>query len=61
MPIPEHIVIPAGKDPGRFHFYVSLIKSLIRITAGGFLIYGNFFVAGILFILAEVLGIVEEL
>ena len=51
----------ATKDPGKFHFYVSLAKSAVRIVAGGFLIAGNFVVAGALLITAEVLGIVEEL
>jgi thiamine phosphate synthase YjbQ (UPF0047 family) len=43
------------------HLYVSLIKSAIRIVAGGCLITGNLLMAGICFIMAEVLGIVEEL
>jgi hypothetical protein len=54
-------IVPAAKDPGKFHFYVSLAKSVVRIAAGAFLITGNFLVAGALFIAAEVLGIVEEL
>jgi hypothetical protein len=49
------------KDPSKGHFYVSLTKSAIRIVAGGCLISGNFVFAGIGFILAEVLGIVEEM
>jgi len=49
------------KDTSRGHFYVSLAKSTIRITAGVFLISGNFVVAGACFIFAEVLGIVEEM
>lgn len=43
------------------HLYVSLAKSAIRILAGGCLVTGNFVFAGIGFILAEVLGVVEEL
>lgn len=61
MPIPEKIIIPASKDPGKGHFYVSLVKSVLRIAAGGFLITGNLLLAGSLFIVAEVLGIVEEI
>ena len=61
MPIPERVIIPASKDPGMGHFYVSLVKSALRIGAGGFLISGNLLVAGALFIVAEGLGIVEEL
>lgn len=49
------------KDPSKGHFYVSLAKSGIRIIAGICLISGNLFFAGAGFILAEVLGIVEEL
>jgi hypothetical protein len=49
------------KDPSRGHFYVSLVKSAIRIVAGVCLIQGNLLMAGVCFIMAEVLGIVEEL
>lgn len=49
------------KDTSHGHFYVSIVKSIIRIGAGGCLIQGNLFFAGALLILAEVLGIVEEL
>jgi hypothetical protein len=43
------------------HFFVSLAKSAIRILAGISLIYGSLVVGGVLLIVAEVLGIVEEL
>ena len=49
------------KDTSRGHFYVSLAKSFIRIGAGCWLMTGNFLMAGVCIILAEVLGIVEEL
>lgn len=49
------------KDTSRGHFYVSLVKSGLRIVAGIFLIDGNLLVAGSLLILAEGLGIVEEM
>jgi hypothetical protein len=49
------------KDTSKGHFYVSLAKSGIRIVAGACLIGGNFVFAGAGFILAEVLGIVEEM
>lgn len=49
------------KDTSKGHFYVSLAKSLIRITAGGALIAGFIVHAGVLLIVAEALGIVEEL
>ena len=49
------------KDTSRGHFYVSLVKSGLRIVAGVFLIDGNLLVAGSLLIVAEGLGIIEEL
>jgi hypothetical protein len=49
------------KDTSKGHFYVSLIKSIVRIGAGGSLITGNLFWAGFLLIFAEGLGILEEL
>jgi len=49
------------KDTSRGHFYVSIVKSIIRIGAGGCLIQGNMFAAGALLIFAELLGILEEL
>lgn len=43
------------------HFYVSLVKSILRIGAGLSLMSGQLMIAGLLFIAAEILGIVEEL
>ena len=51
----------ATKDPGKGHFYVSLVKSVLRMVAGVFLITGNLLFAGITFIIAEALGILEEI
>jgi hypothetical protein len=42
------------------HFTVSMFKSGIRFAAGATLMGGNFWWAGILLILAEGLGVVEE-
>jgi hypothetical protein len=73
MPIPERVYVPseqtespkgispAPKDPSKGHFYVSLVKSVLRIGAGGSLLYGNLLWAGALLIVAELLGILEEL
>jgi hypothetical protein len=47
-------------DPTK-HKYVSFVKSGIRIIAGGCLITGNLLMAGVCLIMAEILGIVEEL
>jgi hypothetical protein len=60
MPIPEKVLKVQPKDTSRGHFYVSCAKSVLRIIAGGYLMKGDFFVAGALLIAAEVLGIVEE-
>ena len=49
------------KDTSRGHFYVSMVKSFIRIFAGIALIDGSVIIAGVSFIIAELLGIVEEL
>ncbi len=49
------------KDTSKGHFYVSLVKSAVRIVAGMCLITGNLLMAGICLIFAEMLGIVEEL
>ena len=68
-------------DPSKKHFYVSLIKSIVRFVAGGLLFWAGYILwiannytdifiadsglmmmgAGIALILAEVLGIIEEL
>ena len=49
------------KDTSKGHFYVSLVKSALRIVAGVALIWGFVVDAGIFLIAAEVLGIVEEI
>ena len=49
------------KDTSRGHFYASILKSAIRIGAGAALIMGAFVLTGWLLILAEILGIVEEI
>jgi len=49
------------KDTSRGHFYVSLAKSLIRIGAGASLMLEFLAAAGLLLVVAEILGIVEEL
>ena len=49
------------KDTSRGHFYVSLVKSFIRIVAGVCLVIGFPVWCGIGIIVAELLGIVEEI
>jgi|TARA_B110000977_G_scaffold158216_1_gene201561 hypothetical protein len=75
----DHVPQPA--DPSKRHFYISLIKSAVRIIAGGVLAYAGYefwaandytdiviswsgylmMFSGISFVIAEVLGIAEEL
>ena len=64
MPIPERVYVPGApepKDPSKKHFYISLVKSAVRIIAGVFLVMGNVVLAGFFLIAAEGLGILEEL
>lgn len=49
------------KDTSKGHFYVSMVKSALRMAAGAALMSQSFWAAGLLFILAEGLGVVEEL
>ena len=49
------------RDTSRGHFYVSIAKSGMRFAAAFRLIQGDMLGAGVFLILAEVLGIVEEL
>lgn len=44
-----------------WHFRISIAKSILRLGAGGALIQNYFIAAGILFIVAEILGIAEEI
>ena len=43
------------------HFIVSMVKSIIRVAAGVFLITGDLIMAGGLLIAAELLGVLEEM
>ena len=47
-------------DP-KLHMLISFGKSALRIVAGILLVVGAFKSAGIMFIIAELLGIVEEI
>ena len=57
-------------DVSKKHFYISLVKSVVRIVAGGAFVYAGYalevpyapiILGGALLILAEILGILEEL
>ena len=43
-----------------WHFRISIAKSMFRIGAGSSLLIGDILLAGLLLIIAEFLGIVEE-
>lgn len=43
------------------HFIISLIKSTVRIAAGIALVLNNIWYAGVLLVIAEMLGIAEEM
>jgi hypothetical protein len=47
-------------DP-KLHQQISFVKSACRVIAGALLINQRFISAGLMIILAEVLGIIEEL
>ncbi len=49
------------KDTSKWHFRISIVKSGMRFAAGFRLIQGDLIGAGVFLILAEVLGIAEEL
>ena len=56
------------KDTSKGHFYVSIVKSVVRIAAGIFFVIAGSTISnswilsgGVLLIGAEILGIVEEL
>jgi len=51
----------AAKDPGKAHFYISLVKSVMRMIGAGFLMLGWLGIGGGTFLLAEILGIAEEI
>ena len=48
------------KDTSKGHFYVSIVKSAVRVAAGATLIVAGLSLPGWLLILAEILGILEE-
>ena len=55
-------IVPAAKDPGKFHFYASLVKSGVRLT-GCLVAAGTSSVVllALFFAVAEFIGILEEL
>lgn len=62
MPIPEKVIVPAGKDPSNGHFIVSLIKSALRLVGCLVAVYtGSVVLLALAFAAAEILGIAEEL
>ena len=49
------------KDTSKGHFYLSIVKSVLRLGAGVALATGFLATSGALFITAELFGIAEEL
>lgn len=49
------------KDTSKWHFRISIVKSGIRIAGCIRLIQGDLLGAGVLLIVAELLGVAEEL
>ena len=50
-----------AKDPGKMHYYISLVKSGIRIAGCvGAVVLQSITLLAVSFLLAEVLGILEE-
>ena len=51
-----------NKDPGKGHFYVSLVKSVVRLVGCVVAIYtGSVIMLAIFLAVAELIGIFEEL
>ena len=50
-----------SKDPSKRHFYISIVKSLFRFAACGYLYVGSYEDAALLLFSAELLGVAEEL
>jgi hypothetical protein len=54
-------MIQPKESKSKTHFYISLVKSGFRVGAGFTLCYGDLMSAGALLIIAEALGIAEEI
>lgn len=55
-------IVPAAKDPGKFHFYASIVKSVVRLA--GCLVAagtGSVVLLALFLAIAEFIGIIEEL
>lgn len=48
------------KDPSENHFYASIVKSIARLGACGYLYFGDIQSAAAMFFAAELIGIAEE-
>jgi len=59
--IEKEKVMQEKESKTNWHFRISLVKSVLRIGAGTTFILGGIVAGGILLIVAELLGIVEEL
>lgn len=51
----------AKESKTNYHFYISIVKSIIRIVGCLYLLRGDCFSGGVILLVAEIIGIVEEL
>lgn len=49
------------RDTSTAHFWTSMVKSLARLGACGYLYYGDYVSAAFMFAAAEILGVAEEI
>ena len=61
LPDGKKTINPQPKDPSKWHFRISIVKSGMRFAAAFRLIQGDMVGAGVFFIIAEALGIAEEM
>ena len=59
--IKTKLVMQEKESKTSWHFWISFAKSCVRIFAAFALIGSDLIVAGLSFILAELLGIIEEI
>ena len=57
---PGHSPNPLAPPDPVLHRNISFVKSILRVVAGALLINNKVVAAGVMIILAEILGVVEE-
>ena len=61
MPIPEKIYIPEPADVSKKHFYLSMVKSAVRLAGCLMAVWYGVVALAFMFAVAEFIGIAEEL